>query len=88
MITLKSILPAIFFPKVQVIDTVKLIKATAADLIRQQGKITTTEIKNHLRLQGYRITQREVSVITQIFAKETGLDWICNGFYRTYFLCA
>jgi hypothetical protein len=81
-------IPSFCAKPVQLIDTVQVVKNTATDLIHQRGQITTLEIKNHLRLNGYNITQKEVSIIAQSIAKENNYQWTCNGQYRTYYLTA
>lgn len=88
MTSINVFISSVFVQTVQLVDTTKMVKDTAIELIYQRGQITTMEIKNHLRLNGYRITQKEVSIITQSLAKEYDFQWTCNGLYRTYFLTA
>lgn len=61
-----------------------VVLATAMSLIDTNGSVTTLEVKNSLRSEGYWAKQPEVSKMLADVAQSAGWTFTDNGVHRTY----
>jgi len=61
-----------------------IVKATAEELIKDNGDTTTLEVKRELRLRGFWATQDEVRRFMDEIASEENYDVQNNGQFRSF----
>jgi len=65
--------------------TLNVIETVASDLLAQNGALTTLDLKNALREDGYRATQYDVAHSMYALWQVRDWHWTFNGTYRTYY---
>jgi hypothetical protein len=61
------------------------IEAAFDTVLSRDGKVTSLEVKQELRNQGFWATQAVVGIELRDIADAKGCDWDFNGTYRTYY---
>lgn len=64
--------------------TSDIVLSAALDLIQKNGKTTTLEVKNHLRVQSFWAKQQDVSRMMADLAEAHGWESVSNGVYNVY----
>jgi hypothetical protein len=62
----------------------EIVKIVAENLLIENGKTTTLEVKNKLRAKNYFALQADISVLLADISQEEGWQYEDNGVYRTY----
>lgn len=64
----------------------EIVKRVAENLLIDNGKTTTLEVKKKLRARNYFALQADISLFLAHISEEEGWDYDCNGVHRTYYL--
>jgi len=65
--------------------TIKDVASAFFKLLDVNEQTTSLEVKNYLRRKGFYATQSDISPVIKMIARESEIEYECNGEFRRYY---